>query len=215
MNYWQGILSCDLKDLARCDSGCSIIWGIKIIKTFIYNMLIFIFSDLAKKWRHSALMMALALSISAFTPQPTAERKAQEKLPQSKDEIWTALGKCALTLDPATATYRIAFTPEIKAMEGKEVTVGGFMLPLESKPSFTHYLLSKRTPTCPFCPPGLPNEIVEVFSSKAVTWDSDIVVVSGTLALSSDPEKGLFFQMKNGQKQDLKPYEMPRMLPVN
>ena len=82
-------------------------------------------------------------------------------------------------------------------MDGKPFTISGFMLPLEATEKFKHFLLSKRTPTCPFCPPGEPNEIVEVFSAKPVAWKDDMVTMTGTLKLVNDGEKGIFFQMND------------------
>ncbi|MEZ5647682.1 MAG: DUF3299 domain-containing protein [Alphaproteobacteria bacterium] len=132
--------------------------------------------------------------------QPSAEREAQNALPQSHDNLWAAFIKCKVHLDPKKYTYTIDYTPEVKAMEGKPFTISGFMLPLEAKIKFTHYLLSKRTPTCLFCPPGEPNEIVEVFSKKPVEWDDGIVTITGTMKFINDPETGLFFQMQNAER---------------
>lgn len=152
-----------------------------------------------------AAVMAMGLFLCGFSiqkapedvGQPLDERRAQDALPKSHDDIWTAFGKCKVSLDKKNYTYSIACTPEVKAMAGKKTTVSGFMLPLESDETFTHFLLSKRTPTCPFCPPGEPNEIVEVFSKKPVKWEDGIVAVTGTMHFTSNPEMGLFFQMKD------------------
>lgn len=148
------------------------------------------------------LLIAIWLGLSAFSSQPLDERKAQNALPVSHDAMWNILGKCKVTLEPKKYLYSIVYTPEVKAMVGKNYTVSGFMLPLEPKEKFTHFLLSKRTPTCPFCPPGEPNEIVEVFTKKPVSWDEGMVVASGTMAFTANPELGLFFQMKDATMMD-------------
>lgn len=155
------------------------------------------------------LLVASLIVLSGFKveqgdvpAQPAGERKAQDKLPQANDDLWKTFGQCKVHLDPKKYTYSIDMTPEVKAMEGKSFTISGFMLPLEAKEQFTHFLLSKRTPTCPFCPPGEPNEIVEVFSKKPVKWEDDIVVVTGTMKFTSNPEMGLFFQMQDATSMD-------------
>ena len=129
--------------------------------------------------------------------QPSEERKAQDKLPQSNDNMWKTLGKCTVHLDKKKYLYSIDYTPEVKAMEGKQITISGFMLPLEPTKEFAHFLLAKRTPTCAFCPPGAPNEIVEIFTKKPLTWDEGLVVVTGKFGFTSNPELGLFFQLKD------------------
>lgn len=152
------------------------------------------------KLLHFALLSGLLLATSAFsTEEIAAERKAQEKLPQSKDGIWSVLGKCKVHYDPKKYTYSITFTDEVKAMEGKPFTVSGFMLPLEPKEQFNHFLLSKRTPTCAFCPPGEPNEIVDIYTKKPVKWEEGLVIVTGTMRFTNNPDLGLFFQMKDAE----------------
>jgi hypothetical protein len=160
-----------------------------MLKTFIKSSLIFTIS----------FMLCGFYVQEKATAQPSDERKAQESLPQSHDNMWKVFGKCKVHRDKKKYTYSIDYTPEVKAMEGKQITVSGFMLPLESSDKFKHFLLSKRTPTCFFCPPGEPNEIVEVFTKKPVKWDEGIVVVTGTMKFTSNPELGLFFQMKDAE----------------
>ena len=151
------------------------------------------------------LLWGALLATSAFsTEEMSAERKAQEQLPQSRDGIWKTFGQCKVHYDGRKFTYSINFTDEVKAMEGKKITVTGFILPLDPTEKFSHYLLSKRTPTCPFCPPGEPNEVIEIFSKKPIKWASYQVKVTGTLAFTNNPELGLFFQMKDGEIIDFR-----------
>lgn len=151
--------------------------------------------------------MAVLVLLSGFTAeeadpaigQPQDERSAQEALPQSQDHMWKLFGACTVHLDHAQYTYSIDYTPEVKALEGTQLTISGFMLPLEASDKFTRFLLSKRTPTCPFCPPGEPNEIVEVLLDEPVAWVDGIVAVTGTMQFTKNPELGLFFQLKGAR----------------
>lgn len=143
-----------------------------------------------------ALLVVIACLTSAFFNQPLDERSAQDALPTSHHAMWAMLGKCKLEVDDKNYRFSIHFTDEVKKLSGQSITVSGFMLPLEPTEKFTHFLLSKRTPTCAFCPPGEPNEIIEVFSTSPVTWSDNLVTVTGQFILSNDGDKGLFFQMK-------------------
>ncbi|NDF12628.1 MAG: DUF3299 domain-containing protein [Proteobacteria bacterium] len=131
--------------------------------------------------------------------QPSEERKAQEALPQSHDSLWDMLAKCKVTFDKKKYVFTLDYTPEVKALEKKQITASGFILPLESTDTFSHFLLSKRTPTCPFCPPGKPNEIIEVFTKKPMDWDEGIVAITGTMKFTNNTEMGLFFQLKDAE----------------
>lgn len=156
-------------------------------------------------------ILACALILAGFSAketdigQPLDERKAQEALPQSRDVMWAVLGKCKVHLDVKNYRYSIQYTPEVKAMEGKQLTISGFVLPLESTETFSHFLLSKRTPTCFFCPPGAPNEVVEVFVRKPIAWDEGMIAVTGAFGFTSNPELGLFFQIKEAEIVKPKP----------
>ena len=145
--------------------------------------------------------------------QPIEERKAQEKLPQAHDDIWQSFWQCKVSLDKKNYTYSIKYTPQVKAMEGKTITVSGFMMPLEATEKFNHFLLSKRTPTCGFCPPGEPNEIVEVFTKEPVKYSEGIVIVTGKFKFTQNPELGLFFQLNGSDVMDTKPPKRITVMP--
>lgn len=172
---------------------------------------------------HAVILAGTWLSVSAFSvqqnaavlSQPSDERKAQDALPKSGDPMWNALFQCKVHYDDKSHKYSITYTPEVKAMEGKPMTIAGFMLPLEATKKFNHFLISKRTPTCPFCPPGEPNEIAEVFTAKPVKYDEGIVVVTGTFQFTTNPDLGLFFQLKNASTSgSAAPIELKSKLPM-
>jgi len=145
-------------------------------------------------------LCGLSKQDSSTLGQPLEERKAQDKLPKSKDPMWEILAKTKIKSDFAKGYFSAEYPPEVKALVGKEITISGFMLPLESTESFKHFILSKRTPTCPFCPPGEPNEIIDVWMDKAVKWDEDTIKVSGTFELMNNTELGLFFKLTKAKK---------------
>ncbi len=133
----------------------------------------------------------------APTPtQPKGERQAQDALPKSHDPMWSVLGKTKIRLDEKKGLYSATFPDDVKALVGKEITISGFMLPLEATEKFHHFILSKRTPTCPFCPPGEPNEIADVWMDNPVTWSEDTIKVTGTFELMDNPGAWeLFFKI--------------------
>ncbi len=115
---------------------------------------------------------------------------------QSDDHIWSLFAKCKIKIKK-DFSYSIAYISGVKAMNHKNITISGFMLPLEATDKFSHFLLSKNAPTCAFCPPGAPNEVVEVFSSKSMMWKENLITFSGTLNLVNDGKTGVFFQLKD------------------
>jgi hypothetical protein len=147
--------------------------------------------------RRFAGLTALFLSLCAFSSQPLDERTAQAALPMSKDPVWKTLGATVIKVDEKKGLYSAVPPASVKALSGHMMTVTGFMLPLESTEKFTHFLLSKRTPTCPFCPPGEPNEVIDVHTAKPVAYTEDAVTVKGAFTLMNDREMGLFFKLSD------------------
>ncbi len=127
--------------------------------------------------------------------QPADERAAQEALPKSQSPIWAAFTKCKIGYNNQNGIFSIALTPEVKALAGTAVTINGFVLPLDGADHTKHFLLTRNTPVCMFCPPGEPNEVVEVVTPKPIVWTSKIVTVTGPLSLINNGEKGMFFKI--------------------
>lgn len=129
--------------------------------------------------------------------QPPEERQAQNALPMASGMVWNTLLGAKISYSSKAPHITAKLTPEIRAMNGRTVTVDGFMLPMEDGEKPRHFLLSKRTPTCPFCPPGEPNEVIEVFSSKGVPYDDTMLTMQGKFKLINNTENGVFFVIKD------------------
>jgi len=147
------------------------------------------------------LLAAALLPAHAVQPtgQPAAEAMAQKFLPKVRDTLWSKLIKCEVSYDDKKDVYSIQVTPEVKALDGQMVTVRGFVLPMDGSDRTKHFLVSRNTPVCMYCPPGQPNEVVEVLSPTAIEWTDKITTVTGKLSLINDGEKALFFKIENAR----------------
>ena len=144
---------------------------------------------------HNAALAAAAPS------QPLDERRAQDALPKAKDTLWTLFAKVKVSFNQNRGTYSAVFSEDVKKLDGQPIKISGFMLPLEATDTFKHFLLSKRTPTCPYCPPGEPNEILEVYTAQPVAYEENLSVFEGTFALAEDKEAGIFLTLKDAVKK--------------
>ena len=127
--------------------------------------------------------------------QPADERAAQRALPKSTSAAWATLRHARIGEDQKRGIFTVVFPADVKALAGRSVTLTGFMLPLDTTAQSRHFLLAKYTPVCFFCPPGEPNEVVEVTSRAGVDVTARMLTVSGPLSLINNGEKGLFFQI--------------------
>ena len=143
----------------------------------------------------AALALSLLASGALAASQPADERAAQKGLPKARDPFWTTLHTTQIKEDARRGMFIAVHSPQVKALAGQTLTVSGFMLPIEADVTTTHFLLSKYTPVCPFCPPGQPNEVVEVHTSRPVKAGYDLIKVSGRFTLQSNGEQGMFFRL--------------------
>lgn len=143
----------------------------------------------------AAAQCSSAVAADAPLGQPAAERAAQRVLPRSSAPLWAVLAHARIGENARTGYYTVAFPADVKALDGHAVTLAGFMLPLDAQSRSRHFLLSKYTPVCPFCPPGRPNEAVEVMVGQGVAVTDRLLTVSGKLTLIDNAEKGLFFRI--------------------
>jgi uncharacterized protein len=87
------------------------------------------------------------------------------------------------------------FSPQITALDSKEVRLQGFMMPLEAGTKQKHFLLSANVPSCPFCMPGGPDSLIEVLCKKPIAFNMEPIVISGKLTVLSDDPTGLWYRI--------------------
>lgn len=141
-------------------------------------------------------LIVAALPVAAPAQfQGDGERSAQSMLPQGRSPLWATLRQTKIGMDEAKGMFTAAHPPGVKALAGKTISLSGFVMPLDAETKGTHFLLSKYTPVCAFCPPGEPNEVVEVRSARPIAFSPKLVTVTGKFGLEDKGENGLFFQM--------------------
>lgn len=97
--------------------------------------------------------------------------------------------------------YKPVFPPEVKALAGKEITVKGFMFPLDSADKQKEFLLGPFPVGCPFHYHVAPALVIEVHAEKKpAKFSYDPITVRGVLELvPSDPDSGVFYRLKNAE----------------
>ena len=85
------------------------------------------------------------------------------------------------------------FTPSMKALEGKKVSITGYFLVLDARRS--RFLLSKNPlASCFFCGNGGPETVLDLKFRKSYNFKvDDVITVEGTLHLNeADPASSYF-----------------------
>lgn len=120
-------------------------------------------------------------------------------LPKSEDPLWDTLITSKVEVNGDTGAYQIVFSDAVQALNGTKIKISGFLMPLEATETFSHVLLSRKTPTCFFCLPGGPNEMIEVYTEKPIAWSDNMVIFEGTLKLVKDEETGMVYVMEKAK----------------
>jgi uncharacterized protein len=87
------------------------------------------------------------------------------------------------------------FSGNVAALDRKEVKLQGFMLPLDMGDRQKRFLLAAMPPTCAFCLPGGPEQLVEVQARTAIRYGFEPIVVSGRFQVLRDDPMGLFYRL--------------------
>ncbi len=117
---------------------------------------------------------------------------------------WTLLQKTKLNdrTDPKTKTIytKPIFPADVKALNGKQIKVAGWMTPLENGKSQKRWVMLGYPPGCPFHMHALPNQFIEVLSPAGVPVnETKVHIMTGTLQLTGQNESGIFYRLVNAR----------------
>ena len=89
------------------------------------------------------------------------------------------------------------FSDFLLAQNGKEVTLEGFIIPLDQSGEQEYFILS-RFPyqSCFFCGAAGPETVAEIFPKESVRFTDEKIKVTGTLRLNADNPMQLFYTLK-------------------
>ena len=92
---------------------------------------------------------------------------------------------------------KATFSPKLRDLEGKKVTITGYLLVLDSKQSI--FLLSKNPmASCFFCGNGGPETIISLEFSKKVSYKmDDLLSIEGNLYLNGSNPNASYYRMEN------------------
>ena len=93
------------------------------------------------------------------------------------------------------------FSKDVSALDKKEVKLQGFMMPLDMGEKQKRFLLVAMPPTCAFCLPGGPDQLVEVLAKTPVKYGFEPIVVTGKFVVLKDDPMGLYYRLTDAVAQ--------------
>ena len=133
-----------------------------------------------------AALAGWPLAAPAQLPSPPPQSGPVPIPPAPKGTVpWDVLQK-AQTVQKADRKFGPQFTPEIRALDQRDVKLFGFMMPLDQSRKQKRFLLAAYPPHCAFCLPSGPESLVEVIAESPIDFTFEPIVVSGRLAVLDD-----------------------------
>ena len=97
------------------------------------------------------------------------------------------------------------FASQVKALNGKEISLEGWMIPLDELRGENYFVLSSLPfANCFFCGGAGPETVAEVFSKKEVKFTEKKVRVTGVLTLNSDDPLRLMYILNDVEVEEVK-----------
>jgi hypothetical protein len=115
---------------------------------------------------------------------------------------WDTLGNLdirAEVIAPLQTIFHTDYSAEIKALQGQEVKLMGFIYPLEGGREHERFLLTAWPPSCPFCLPAGPSQMVEVLCAEPVEFTDGAILMAGTFELLKDDPSGMYYRMRDAK----------------
>ncbi len=144
--------------------------------------------------RKIAILLVGALCLS------TLSLSAQEK----DDNIWTTLSKITFRKEyDEMLGFKVdvpVFGEEVQALADQEVTIKGYIIPVEGYKSHKEFVFSAYPYNmCFFCGGAGPETVMEVFSNEPVKYTAEPIVLRGTLELNSSDINRLMYILKDAE----------------
>lgn len=95
------------------------------------------------------------------------------------------------------------FSEEVKALDGTEITLQGWMIPLDELRGENYFVLSSLPfANCFFCGGAGPETVMEVFSKKQIDFTEKKIKVTGKLKINADDPLRLMYILNEAKLID-------------
>ena len=137
-------------------------------------------------------LILISLSVSAF-----AQKNTYKGFPSL---IWPKLYDIEFVKakDKLGEFDRPVFSQAAKSLDGKKISIPGYMVPFESGLRGNHFMFSSMPlNACFFCGVGGPETVIEVFVKSPVNFSEKPIEISGVLKLNDKNPDRMIYILEN------------------
>lgn len=125
-------------------------------------------------------------------------------LTSAQGDIWQQLSKITYKKEyNEIMGFKVdvpVFADDVKKLGGTEITVKGYIIPIEGYKSHKEFVFSAFPYSmCFFCGGAGPETVMEVFASEPVKYTDDPVTLKGTLELNNDDINRLIYSLTDAK----------------
>jgi hypothetical protein len=106
---------------------------------------------------------------------------------------WELLAKA--TTKPVGKRLVPNFPTEVLKLHQTQVTMVGYLMPLEAGKLQRKFLLSYSPQTCNFCLPAGPEGVIEVQAKTGVKVSYEPIIIKGRLLILADDPGGMYYRL--------------------
>ena len=121
---------------------------------------------------------------------------------KAQDNIWKTLSKITYKKQyDEMVGFDVSvpvFSESIKAIEGTEVTVRGYIIPVDGYESHTNFVFSAFPYNmCFFCGGAGPETVMEVYANEGIDYTAQAIKIKGILRLNDDDINRLMYALED------------------
>ena len=124
---------------------------------------------------------------------------------QAQDKTWKILSKITFKKEyNEMMGFKVdvpVFSEAVQELEGQEVTVRGYIIPVEGYKSHKEFIFSAYPYNmCFFCGGAGPETVMEVYASEEIEYTAEPVTLRGTLELNADDINRLIYAIRDARQ---------------
>jgi hypothetical protein len=123
---------------------------------------------------------------------------------QPTDNIWKTLSKISYKKEyDDLMGFKIdkpVFGDAVKALDGKEITIKGYIIPVEGYKSHKEFIFSAFPYSmCFFCGGAGPETVMEVEAIEGIKYSADAIIIKGVVKLNDKDINRLMYKLINAK----------------
>ncbi|MFT5164902.1 MAG: hypothetical protein ACI8P3_000125 [Saprospiraceae bacterium] len=144
----------------------------------------------------------LFVGLSIFTSALFAQNDSQ-----GNTSVWKTLGKITFKKEyDEIMGFKVdipVFSQEVQSLEGKEVIIKGYIIPVEDYGGQLEFIFSAFPYNmCFFCGGAGPETVMKVSADEEIPYTAEAILIKGKLVLNSTDRNELMYALENAVAVD-------------